>query len=102
SQTIDLNYNTFIKSSLLNFSVYYRHIDGVIENIARPIPVDSLTGTLTQFHNADVNHSFGFNFFTSINPIKILTLRTNINVYTYNPTPYPQYVLDFTNTQTKV
>ncbi|HEY8783502.1 MAG TPA: outer membrane beta-barrel family protein [Mucilaginibacter sp.] len=102
SQTIDLNYNTFIKSSLVNFSVYYRHIDGVIENIARPIMVDSLNGTLTQFHNADVNHSLGFNFFTSINPIKILTLRTNINVYTYNPTPYSQYAFDFTNTQTKV
>ena len=36
SQTIDLNYNTFIKSSLVNASVYYRHINSVIESIATP------------------------------------------------------------------
>ena len=110
SQTIELNYNTFIKSSLVNASVYYRHINSVIESIATPIKVadtiagtiTQLVGTLTQFHNADVNNSFGFNFFTSVNPIKILTLRTNINVYTYNPTPYAQYAFYFTNTATKV
>lgn len=112
SQTIELNYNTFIKSSLVNASIYYRHINGVIESIANPNTVistnattghpDTLIGTLTQFHNADVNNSFGFNFFTSVNPVKILTLRTNINVYTYNPTPYAQYAYYFTNTSTKV
>jgi len=102
SQTVELNYNTFIKSSLVNASIYYRHIDGVIESIAKPNPVDSLIGTLTQFHNADVNHSLGFNFFTSVNPIKILTLRTNINVYTYDPTPFAQYAYYFTNTSVKV
>ncbi len=102
SQTIELNYNTFIKSSLVNASVYYRHITNVIESIAAPIKVDTLIGTLTQFHNADMNNSFGFNFFTSVNPIKVLTLRTNVNVYTYNPTPYAQYAYYFTNTATKV
>jgi outer membrane receptor protein involved in Fe transport len=102
SQTIDLNYNTFIKSSLINASVYFRHITGVIENISQPVRIDTLTGTLTQFHNAALNNSFGFNFFTSVNPIKILTLRTNVNVYTYNPTPYDLYAPDFTNTSTKV
>jgi len=106
SQTVELNYNTFIRSSLINASIYYRHIDGVIENISQPIriiqPQDTLIGTLAQFHNADVNHSVGFNFFTSINPIKILTLRTNINVYTYSPTPYPFYASYFTNTDTKL
>jgi outer membrane receptor protein involved in Fe transport len=108
SQTVELNYTTFIKSSLVNASIYFRHITGVIENIAQPIRVtspgaaDTLAGTLTQFHNADENNSVGFNFFTSVNPIKILTLRTNINVYTYNPTPYAAYVQDFTNTSIKV
>jgi outer membrane receptor protein involved in Fe transport len=110
SQTIELNYNTFIKSSLVNVSVYYRHITDVIESIGTPVSnrivtptkVDTLIGTLTQFHNADMNNSIGFNFFTSVNPINILTLRTNINVYTYSPTPYAQYAYYFTNTATKV
>jgi len=108
SQTIELNFNTFIKSSLVNASIYYRHITGVIESIAQPIRIaspgstDTLAGTRTQSYNADENNSFGFNFFTSVNPIKILTLRTNINVFTYNPTPYAAYVADFTNTSIKV
>jgi hypothetical protein len=105
SQTVELNYNTFIKSSLLNFSVYYRHIGNVIETLANPISIPGsgdLTGTLTQYQNADVNHSLGFNFFTSVNPIKILTLRTNINVYTYDPTAYQQYQVYFSNTALKV
>jgi outer membrane receptor protein involved in Fe transport len=111
SQSIELNYNTFIKSSLLNFSLYYRHVSNVIESLAIPITepvpaaggvVDTLTGTRTTFRNADMNNSFGFNFFTSVNPIKVLTLRTNINVYTYNPTPYPQFAYYFTNTSLKV
>ncbi len=104
SQTIELNYNTFIKSALVNASIYYRHINGVIENIATPRYIDSLhaNGTLSTFYNANINQSFGFNFFTSINPIKILTIRTNINVYTYDPTPYPQYAAYFTNTDLKV
>jgi len=102
SQTIELNYNTFIKSSLINASVYYRHITGVIETITKPIQVDSLVGTLSQYHNADLNNSFGFNFFTSINPIKILTLRTNINIFSYSPSPYADYSFYFTNTSTKV
>ncbi|MDF2431739.1 MAG: hypothetical protein JWP44_1370 [Mucilaginibacter sp.] len=105
SQSFELNYNTFIKSSLINASVYYRHITGVIENIAQPIAVDpttGLNGTLTQYHNADVNNSWGFNFFTSVNPIKMLTVRTNINVYTYSPSPYAAYSYYFTNTQTRV
>ncbi|MDB5006568.1 MAG: TonB-dependent Receptor Plug Domain protein [Mucilaginibacter sp.] len=103
SQSIELNYNTFIKSSLINASVYYRHITGVIENLATPIPdINGLSGTLTQYRNADVNNSWGFNFFTSVNPIKMLTVRTNINVYTYSPSPYEEYSTFFTNTQTKL
>jgi outer membrane receptor protein involved in Fe transport len=114
SQTVELNYNTFIKSSLVNASIYYRHIGGVIENLAHPIVVNDtvtngvtqtinqLIGTRSQFENADVNHSIGFNFFTSVNPIKILTLRTNINMYTYDPTPYGIYAPFFTNTSVKV
>ena len=39
SQTVELNYNTFIKSSVINLSTYYKHTTGLIENIATPITV---------------------------------------------------------------
>ncbi len=34
SQTVELGYNTFIKSSVINFSVYYKHTGNMIESIA--------------------------------------------------------------------
>jgi hypothetical protein len=76
----------------------------VIENIVGPlITADtSVHGTLTQYQNATVNNSFGFSFFGSINPIKILTIRGSVNVYTYHPTPYAQYALFFSQTGTYV
>jgi outer membrane receptor protein involved in Fe transport len=100
SQTVELGYNTFIKSSVINLSVYYKHTGNMIENIVGPIPEQP--GTLSTFENAAVNNSFGASFFGSINPIKILTIRGSINAYTYNPTPYAQYVRDFTQTGTYV
>ncbi|MDO3627379.1 TonB-dependent receptor [Mucilaginibacter sp. BT774] len=104
SQSIELGYTTFIKSSVINTSLYYRHTADVIENIVGPlITADtSVHGTLTQYQNATVNNSFGFSFFGSINPIKILTIRGSVNVYTYHPTPYPQYALFFSQTGTYV
>lgn len=100
SQTVELGYNTFIRSSVINLSVYYKHTGNMIENIVGPIP--GQTGTLSTFQNAAVNNSFGASFFGSINPVKILTIRGSINAYTYNPTPYALYVRDFTQTGTYV
>ena len=97
SQTIELNYNTFIKSSVINFSVYYKHNDGLIQNVTTTIPVvedaagDITSGTLTRYYNIGVNNSFGASFFGSINPIKILTIRGSINAFTFDPTVYPEY-----------
>ncbi|MBB5397492.1 outer membrane beta-barrel family protein [Mucilaginibacter sp. AK015] len=95
SQTVELNYNTFIKSSVLNFSVYYKRTNDLIEGIAVPIDeiVDGkhVVGTRTVQNNVALNNSLGASFFGSINPIKPLTLRSSINVFTYNPTVYDQY-----------
>ena len=96
SQTVELGYNTFIKTSVINLSVYYKHTGNMIENIVRPL--EGEPGTISTYQNAAVNNSFGASFFGSINPIKILTIRGSINAYTYNPTPYPEYVKDFTQT----
>jgi outer membrane receptor protein involved in Fe transport len=102
SQTVELNYNTFVKSSVFNMSVYYKHIDGLIEGLYTQIFVRNQPGTLSDYHNAGVNNSIGASFFGSISPIKILTIRTSINAYTYDPTPYSQYQQYFTHTGTHV
>ena len=96
SQTVELNYNTFIKSSVLNFSVYYKNTKNLIESIASPITetIDGkeVVGTRSVSNNIGRNNSVGASFFGSIQPFKALTLRANINVFTYNPTVYDQYV----------
>jgi outer membrane receptor protein involved in Fe transport len=101
SQTIELNYNTFIKSSVLNFSVYYKRTNDLIEGLASPITEvvgdSTVTGTRTLQRNAALNNSWGASFFGSINPIKPLTIRGSVNVFTYNPTVYAQYA-NFINT----
>jgi outer membrane receptor protein involved in Fe transport len=100
SQTVELNYNTFIKSSVLNFSVYYKRTNDLIEGIADPIreyitsnaKIDTVIGTRTSQHNVALNNSWGASFFGSINPIKPLTIRGSINAFTYSPTVYDAYV----------
>lgn len=99
SQTIELNYNTFIKSSVLNFSVYYKRTNDLIEGLADPITefitvgarTDTVVGTRTIQRNAALNNSWGASFFGSVNPIKPLTLRGNVNVFSYNPTVYSEF-----------
>jgi outer membrane receptor protein involved in Fe transport len=86
SQTVELGYNTFIKSSVINLSAYYKHTGGLIEGFVTDIQVDNQPGTITTYRNIGVNNSFGASFFGSVNPIKILTIRGSINAYTYKPT----------------
>lgn len=100
SQTIEFDYTTFIKSSVVSASVYYRHTANVIENIV--LNGGNPNGTLSSFENADMNNSFGGSIFGSVNPIKILTLRANFNVYTYHPTAYPDYQQYFSQSGTYV
>ncbi len=95
SQTIEADLNTFIKTSILNFSVYYKHTDNLIEGIAAPINVTVNGavegGTLTTYQNIGVNNSLGGSFFGSVTPFKILTIMGNINAYTYKPDPSGQF-----------
>lgn len=100
SQTVELDYTTFIKSSVVSASVYYRHTANVIENIVTNN--DNGIGTISTFQNADQNNSIGGSVFGSVNPIKILTLRANFNVYTYHPTPYAEFEQYFSQSGTYV
>ncbi|TZF81323.1 TonB-dependent receptor [Pedobacter sp. BS3] len=94
TQNVELNYSTFIKTTVINASVYYKHTSNIIESFLQretytttdadgneiTIPV-----SLTTFNNTGSNNSFGGSFFGQIKPVKNVTLRTNINLYSYKP-----------------
>lgn len=89
TDNLELNYSTFIKSTVINASVYYRHTSNVIEGVVRNQTINQglpnqRNISLTTYQNVGSNNSVGFNFFGSINPIKPLTIKTNFNIYTYN------------------
>jgi outer membrane receptor protein involved in Fe transport len=98
AQTVELNYNTFISSSVINVSVYYKHTGDLIESINQTIQNSAVT--LTTFKNIGTNNSLGASFFGSINPVKPLTIRGSINGFTYNPKIDPAYVSQQTRTGT--
>ncbi|WP_295791098.1 TonB-dependent receptor [Mucilaginibacter sp.] len=90
SQTLEVDYNSFIGTSILNVSAYYKHTAGLIEGIGapyQPYGPDSTTISLTRFQNVGANNSFGGSIFGTINPFKALTIIMNINAYTYKPDP---------------
>jgi hypothetical protein len=102
SQTFEFDYVTFIKSSVINMSVYYKHTGGLIESIAKPF-IDSAShqsGTKTTYFNIGNNNSFGGSFFGSVSPIRNVTLRANINAYTYKPDPSGLFLRDQTQNGT--
>jgi len=98
SQTVEVDYTTFIGSSVISASAYYKHTADVIEQIVAPDP--NIGGTLSDYQNATLNNSFGGSVFGSVSPIKIITLRANLNVYTYHPTAYAEFQPFFSQTGT--
>ncbi|MXV50784.1 TonB-dependent receptor [Pedobacter sp. HMF7647] len=100
SQSVELNYSTFIKSSVINASIYYRHTDDIIESfLTQPeysyVDANGQTQTiqtnLTSYQNTGNNNSFGGSFFGQVIPVKNLTLRTSINLFSYKPTASSQF-----------
>ncbi|RYE34969.1 MAG: TonB-dependent receptor [Sphingobacteriaceae bacterium] len=89
TQTAELGYTLFIKSSVVILSTYYKHTNNLIEGIAGSIQdpdQDNRLITRTSYQNVGKNNSVGVSAAGSINPIKPLTIRGSANFYTYNPT----------------
>jgi ferric enterobactin receptor len=93
ADNFEFSYSTFVKTTIINASVYYRQTNDIIESIITKEVMDYVdengnlqTGniSLTTFDNVGKNNSFGFNFFGSVNPVKSLTLRGNFNVNSYD------------------
>jgi len=106
-QAVELNYNAFVGTAIINGSVFYRHTTGLIEGIATPISVTTANGstqqgTLTQYANIGTNNSLGASVYGSVNPIKIITLRGQATAYTYNPDPSGLFSADHTQAGTYI
>lgn len=84
SNNFEIGYSTFVKTTIINASFFYRRTSGIIESVVESVNEGTKTYSLQSFANVGTNNSFGFNFFGSINPVKILTLRTNLNINSYN------------------
>ena len=108
SHNVEFNYSMFVKTSVLNGSVYYRRTNDIIESFVLPISVTdpstglTATGSRTTFRNVGNNNSVGFNFFGQINPVKPLTLRGNFNVFTYNINTNNTVVVSNDNSNTQL
>lgn len=85
SDNYELNYSTLVKTTVINASIYYRKTNDIIESVVNNYTTESgKPGSLTTYKNVGSNNSYGFNFFGSVNPVKPLTLRVNLNVNSYD------------------
>ncbi|WP_129714601.1 TonB-dependent receptor domain-containing protein [Pedobacter sp. SYP-B3415] len=83
SDNFEVGYNTFIKGSVINASLFYRTTGDIIESIISPITENGITRNLTTYANIGRSPSYGLNLFGSYNPKPKWTLMSNIALNTY-------------------
>lgn len=82
SHQLDLNYNTFVKGSVINVSVYYRQTEDIIESFLSITPEGA---SLNTFQNIGRNEVVGANLFGTVSLFqKKLTIRGSIDINTYS------------------
>ncbi len=77
----ELNYNTFIKKSSINGSIFFRRTTDIIESF---LSVNGDGVSVTTFQNIGISNSLGSNIFVSTKFFKIWTVRGGINAFTYS------------------
>jgi len=104
SLAAEINHNLEIESSinikkyntLINTSLYYKKSNNIIEPVLRNIDLNGETTTLQTFENIGRSTQFGINLFSSLSLFKILSIRANVDLFTYRISPYIVF-LDQTN-----
>ncbi|OCX51715.1 hypothetical protein BEL04_17010 [Mucilaginibacter sp. PPCGB 2223] len=99
SQYTEFNYSTYIGSSVINASLYYKYTNNLIEGIATAAGSER---TITQYQNIGSNSSIGSSVFGAISPTSYLTFRGSVNAYTYKPDPTGVFNLDASQNGTYV
>ncbi|WP_019946248.1 TonB-dependent receptor domain-containing protein [Hymenobacter aerophilus] len=78
TDSYELNYTTFVKGSVLNFSAYVRRTGNAIESYRY---VDTLGINNQTFRNIGRNATYGGSVFGSVKPLKDWSVSGNVNVY---------------------
>lgn len=77
----EVSYNTFIKGTVVNAAIYYKHTSDVITQVLE----DVANGvSLNTYKNVGEDNSIGINLFSSARIKKFWQIRGNLNVFTYN------------------
>ncbi len=77
SDNFELGYNTFLKGTSINFSLFYNQINDVIQSVVFEDTTRNLT--VTNFENVGQQDNVGANLFVSTELFKIWTIRGGIN-----------------------
>jgi ferric enterobactin receptor len=81
---VELNYNTFVKGSVINASVYYRFTEDIIESF---LSVAAEGASVTSYQNIGENVTMGANLFGTTSFFKKkFTVRGSLDVNTYQST----------------